>query len=178
MKKLWYLRDEISVQQSTIDAESCKLIMKSFTKISILILIVVGVLLFQSLISISSIKLNLTLILVYYFGIKKGEVYGAGMGTAIGFLEDTISGQILGPCILSKGVVGVLSAYVSRGFFVWTPILGVFSVFVLTFVDEFVVYLSLSLFSQSPSLFQDFITLGAIKALINAPFGILIKPER
>ena len=52
------------------------------------------------------------------------------------------------------------------------------AVFTLTVVDETVVYTSLSLFSQRPAPLPDFIGLTIVKALINAPFGWLIKPGK
>ena len=141
-------------------------------------IIVAGVFLLQSLISTTLIKLNLTLLLVYYFGLKKGETQGAAVGISVGFLEDTLSGHIIGPGMLGKGLVGILSTYLSSGFFIWTPMIGIVSVFTLTMIDETVVYVSLSLFSQRPAPLQDFVAMAFIKALINAPFGLLIKPEK
>ncbi len=137
-------------------------------------IIVAGVFLIQSVISIELIKLNLTLLLVYYFGLKKGELQGVAVGISVGFLEDTLSGQLIGPGMLGKGLAGILPAYLSDGFFIWTPLLGMLAVFAL---DETVVYTSLSIFSQRPAPLQDFIALTFVKALINAPFGWLIRPE-
>ncbi len=52
------------------------------------------------------------------------------------------------------------------------------AVFALTVFDETVIYTSLSLFAQRPAPLLDFITLTLVKALINAPFGWLIRPEK
>ncbi|MEC4684826.1 MAG: rod shape-determining protein MreD [Nitrospirota bacterium] len=147
-------------------------------KIAFWTIIIAGVFLLQSVISIDIIRVNLTLLLVYYFGLRRGELQGAAVGISVGFLEDTLSGQLIGPGMLGKGLVGILPAYLSDGFFIWTPLLGMLAVFALTVVDETVVYTSLSLFSQSPAPLQDFIALTIVKALINAPFGWLIRPEK
>ncbi|HEC98301.1 MAG TPA: rod shape-determining protein MreD [Nitrospirae bacterium] len=150
---------------------------KTAKKLAFWAIIVAGVFLIQSVISIELIKLNLTLLLVYYFGLKKGELQGVAVGISVGFLEDTLSGQLIGPGMLGKGLAGILPAYLSDGFFIWTPLLGMLAVFALTIVDETVVYTSLSIFSQRPAPLQDFIALTFVKALINAPFGWLIRPE-
>ncbi|GBE36686.1 hypothetical protein BMS3Bbin07_00836 [bacterium BMS3Bbin07] len=147
-------------------------------KIAFWTIIIAGVFLLQSVISIDIIRVNLTLLLVYYFGLRRGELQGAAVGISVGFLEDTLSGQLIGPGMLGKGLVGILPAYLSEGFFIWTPLLGMLAVFTLTVVDETVVYTSLSLFSQRPAPLPDFIGLTIVKALINAPFGWLIKPGK
>ncbi len=141
-------------------------------------IIISGVFLLQSVISTELIKLNLTLLLVYYFSLTRGELQGVAIGIPVGFLEDALSGQLIGPGMLGKGLIGILPAYLSEGFFIWTPLLGMLAVFTLTVVDETVIYTSLSLFSQSPAPFQDFLALTFVKALINAPFGWVIKPGK
>jgi len=147
-------------------------------KLSFWTVIAALIFLLQSVISTGLLKLNLTLLLVYYFGLKRGELQGAAVGISVGFLEDAVSGQLIGPGMLGKGLAGILPAYLSEGFFIWTPLLGMLAVFTLTVVDETVIYTSLSLFSQRPAPFQDFIALTFVKALINAPFGWLIRPGR
>ncbi|NOZ25830.1 MAG: rod shape-determining protein MreD [Nitrospirae bacterium] len=139
------------------------------------IAVAAGVFLLQSVISTGPMKLNLTLLLVYYFGLKRGDLAGVAVGIPVGFLEDTLSGQLIGPGILGKGLVGILPAYLTEGFFIWTPILGMLAVFTLTIVDETVVYTSLALFSQRPAPVQDFLLLTLLKAAVNAPFGWLIR---
>ncbi len=151
---------------------------KTAKKLALWTIIIAGVFLLQSVISTELIKVNLTLLLVYYFGLKKGELQGVSFGISIGFLEDTLSGQLIGPGMLGKGLAGILPAYLSDGFFIWTPLLGMLAVFALTVFDETVIYTSLSLFAQRPAPLLDFITLTLVKALINAPFGWLIRPEK
>ncbi len=140
--------------------------------------VIAGVFLLQSLLSAGSLRLNLTLLPVYYLGLRRGEVPGVAAGLPVGFLEDALSGQIIGPGMLGKGMIGVLSTYVSGSFFIWTPLLGILSIFALTVVDETVIYTSLSLFSQPPVPLRDFVVTVLIKALVNAPFGGLIRPEQ
>ncbi|HEB75722.1 MAG TPA: rod shape-determining protein MreD [Nitrospirae bacterium] len=135
----------------------------------------VGVFLLQSVISVGPMKLNLTLLLVYYAGLRRGELAGVAIGIPVGFLEDALSGGLIGPGMLGKGLVGILPAYLSEGFFIWTPILGMLAVFTLTVIDETVVYTSLALFSQRPAPVLDFLALTLLKASINAPFGWLLR---
>ncbi|VAX30847.1 hypothetical protein MNBD_NITROSPIRAE02-83 [hydrothermal vent metagenome] len=151
---------------------------KTVKKIVFWTIIVAGVFLVQSVVSTELIKVNLTLLLVYYFGLKKGDLQGVAVGIPVGFLEDALSGQLIGPGMMGKGLAGILPSYLSDGFFIWTPLFGMFAVFTLTVFDETVVYTSLSLFSQSPAPFRDFLALTFVKALINAPFGWLIRPGK
>lgn len=139
--------------------------------------IVTGIFLAQSLVSASLLTVNLTLLLVYYFGLKKGELAGVSVGISVGLLEDTLSGQLIGPGMLGKGLVGILSSYITDGFFIWTPLLGMLAVFVLTIVDEAVIYTSLTIFFEAPAPLKDFVGIALVKALINAPFGWMIRPE-
>ncbi len=149
---------------------------KTLRKVLLWSAIVTGVFLVQSLVSASLLTVNLTLLPVYYFGLKKGYAPGLSVGVSVGLLEDALSGQLIGPGMLGKGLVGILASYITDGFFIWTPLLGMLAVFVLTIVDEAVIYTSLTLFSEAPAPLKDFVGIALGKALINAPFGWMIRP--
>ena len=99
------------------------------------------------------------------------------LGSLIGILEDNLASPFLGPNLLSKGLIGYLSSFVYHRFFVWTPVLGMISISLLTVVDGFVVLAARSIFDRMP------VDLGAaafivlIQSLLNAPFGIFLKPK-
>jgi rod shape-determining protein MreD len=133
--------------------------------------------LLQSIITIGDLKLNITVLLVYYFGFKGGESRGAAVGLPVGFVEDILSGTLIGPGMLGKGLVGVLSTFVSSGILIWTPLLGVVSVFILTFIDEAAVYASLSIFTEPPSSLQEFISVALLKSLSVSAAGAFIRPD-
>ncbi len=137
--------------------------------------IILVTLVIQTFFSISLFKLNLTLLPVYYLGFKRGEIAGFSSGVFVGFLEDTLSGQLMGPSILGKGLVGVLASYLSDRFFIWVPMLGIVSVFLFTVLDELIVYLSLTIFSNQPTGLKEFAFAAILKGLINSPIGGFIK---
>ncbi len=91
---------------------------KTAKKLALWTIIIAGVFLLQSVISTELIKVNLTLLLVYYFGLKKGELQGVSFGISIGFLEDTLSGQLIGPGMLGKDWQ-VSSLHISRMAFLY-----------------------------------------------------------
>ena len=129
----------------------------------------------QGSISIFDVTPNFTALLAFYAGIRKGAVKGMFLGAIVGVIEDNLSSPLLGPDLLSKGLVGYLSASIYGKLFVWTPVLGMISVFVLTALDSSVVLVSHSLFDKMP------LDLGAaafvilIQSLLNAPFGLFLK---
>ncbi|MBI5187895.1 MAG: hypothetical protein HZA07_02315 [Nitrospirae bacterium] len=133
--------------------------------------------LIQGKVSLFDISPNFTSVLAYYAGIRKGEIKGMFFGSLIGILEDSLSGAFLGPNLLSKGLVGYLSSFMSGSFFRWTPLLGTIGISVLTLIDSTVVFLSRSIFDGMPVSIGAAAFIVAIQSLINAPLGIFIKPK-
>ncbi|MEK7683758.1 MAG: hypothetical protein AAB379_02985, partial [Nitrospirota bacterium] len=79
----------------------------------ILLLIIFSAFLLESRISIFGAQPDLAAAIAYYFGLKNGETKGLLFGSFIGLIGDSLSGGILGPNILGKGMVGFLSAFMS-----------------------------------------------------------------
>lgn len=133
--------------------------------------------LIQGSVSIFGVTPNFAAVLACYVGIKKREVRGMFLGSLIGIIEDNLASPFLGPNLLSKGLIGYLSSFVYHRFFVWTPVLGMISISVLTVADGVVVLAARSIFDRMP------VDLGAaafvilIQSLLNAPFGIFLKPK-
>ena len=120
---------------------------------------------------------NLTAVLACYVGIRKGEVRGILFGSLIGILEDSLSGALLGPNLLSKGLIGYLSYFISSRIFIWTPFLGIISISALTLIDSSVVFISRSIFDKMPvGIGAAFFTI-AIQSLLNAPLGVFLRPK-
>jgi rod shape-determining protein MreD len=132
----------------------------------------------QASISIFDVTPNLTVILAFYVGMKKGEVRGMLIGSLIGIIEDSFSGAFLGPHLLGKGLVGHLASLIYSGFFIWTPLLGIVSMAVLTLMDSLIVFASRSIFDMMPGSYGALFSIVIVQSLLNAPFGIFIKPQK
>ena len=134
-------------------------------------------LILQGSISFFDISPNLTVILACYAGIRKREVKGMLIGSVIGMIEDSLSGAFLGPHLLSKGLIGYLSSLTYSRFFIWTPLLGVITMSVLTFIDGLIIFASRSVFDRMPASFLVALLMILIQSLLNAPFGLILKPK-
>ena len=132
----------------------------------------------QGSISIFDITPNLTAVLACYAGIKEREVKGMLFGSFIGIVEDSISGAFLGPNLLSKGLIGYLSSLMYSRFFIWTPLLGAVSIFILTLTDGLIVFLSRSLFANIPISIGVGVLIIIMQSLFNAPLGIFLRPKK
>ena len=128
-------------------------------------------------ISLFDVVPNFTAFLVYYAGMRKGELEGMFFGSLIGFVEDSLSGAFLGPNLLSKGIVGYFSSFISGSFFRWTPLLGTIGISVLTLVDNALVFASRSFFDRMPASMKAAVIVTIIQSLVNAPLGLFLKPK-
>lgn len=140
-------------------------------------LVVTSVFILQGSISLFDITPNLTAALAFYAGIKKREIKGMFLGSLIGILEDSLSGPFLGPNLLGKGLVGYLSSFIYSRFFVWTPLLGIISISVLTLTDGLVVFMSRSMFDKTPVTGGSAALIIIFQSLLNAPLGIFLRPD-
>jgi len=134
-------------------------------------------LIIQGSVSLFDVTPNLTVVLACYAGIRKREVKGMFFGSLIGIIEDSLSGAFLGPNLLSKSLVGYLSSFIYSRFFIWTPLLGIISISVLTLIDSSVVFMSRSIFSKMPVSIGAAVFIIAIQSLSNAPLGIFLRPK-
>src|SRR4030065_1442458 len=125
-------------------------------------------LIIQGSVSLFDVAPSLTVVLACYAGIRKREVKGMFFGSLIGIVEDSLSGAFLGPNLLSKGLVGYLSSFIYSRFFIWTPLLGVISISVLTLLDSSVVSMSRSIFNKMPVSIGAVVFIIAIQSLLNA----------
>lgn len=143
----------------------------------ILLLLIFSAFLLESRISIFGAQPDLAAAIAYYFGLKNGETKGMLFGSFIGLIGDSLSGGILGPNILGKGMVGFLSAFMSGSFFRWTPVLGVIGISLLTALNGIIVFLSKTLFEHMPTSIPSAISIIFTAALINSLFGIFMRPQ-
>lgn len=135
-------------------------------------------LIIQAKLSLLGVSPNLTALLAYFAGIRYGKTQGLFIGALIGAIEDSVSSSILGPHMLSKGIVGYTASFViSGGFFRWTPILGMISLSVLTFTDNAVGFISQTLFDKMPDALSTMFFISIMQSLLNAPAGIFLRPR-
>lgn len=141
----------------------------------------IGVILFtffiEERISIFHVAPNFTVLLVYYAGIRKGGLEGLFLGSLIGAVEDSLSGSFLGPNLLSKGILGYFSSFMSGSFFRWTPFLGAIGIGVITLVDNTIVFTTRSFFDRMPTSIKAAAFKIIIQSLINIPLGLFLRPK-
>jgi len=132
----------------------------------------------QGSISLFDIMPNFTALVAFYAGIKYGDIRGLTIGAVIGIIEDSLSGAFIGPNLLSKGLVGYMSSFLYEKFFVWNPLLGTISVAMFTFADSLTVFLLRSIFDRMPVSAGTALLIIVVQALVNAPFGLFLKPGK
>ncbi len=89
--------------------------LRHFFKISITTIF--ALVLFSVLTKISSefsLVLNVFNLLVLYFALEEGEIYGAVMGSVAGLIQDSFSIGVFGIAGISKTIMGFLAGYISR----------------------------------------------------------------
>lgn len=141
------------------------------------IIIIFAAFLLESRITIFGAPPNLTLAIVYYYGFMKGETKGLLFGSLIGLIADSLVGSIIGPNLLSKGIVGFLSAFIPSIFLRWTNILGMISISLMTMLDGIIAFSSRSLFQTMPTTIPKAMFIILIAAIINSFIGLFVRPK-
>ncbi len=132
---------------------------------------------------------NLTVILVYYFGLKshqrnsdrdysgsKAELESVAFGVIIGLMEDVISGSIIGPGLLSKGLLGLMTPVVFTDMiFKWTPLWGAAIVIIFTLFDGIAMACCRIMFTGIHVNGALLLQAMCVQSVINMPFGILLR---
>lgn len=130
----------------------------------------------ETQLSVLGIRPNLTVLPVYYVGLRHGAVRGLLFGALMGIVADSIGGGLLGPNMLSKGTVGFLASFMRGGLFTWTPLLGLLAVAALTLVDGALAFASVAVFAQVPVTLPQAALVASGQAGANAIAGAFIKP--
>jgi len=158
--------------------------MKKFLKWSIFILITFFL---QELITISTIRLNFSILLIYKFivehffpkeeqrNITPSEVLPLLFFVLIGFFDDLTQG-IIGPSIISKTIAGTsLIILAKQLFFHWTEQFKGLIIFLLTLIDE-VIYSVVIIYFFNFQFDNLLLTKTIlIRALFNIPIGLVIS---
>lgn len=116
---------------------------------------------------------DLVLICAFYFGLKMKDQSGVVMATSIGFFQDCLSGGIFGINTLSKGLAGMLAAFL-KGFVIINNVLSLgVCITIISVLDGIVFCLITSLFTKievvQDSLFYSlptFIFMNFISAMV------------
>jgi len=132
----------------------------------------------DGILRIKFLSLNLTIAYVCFIAYTKGAAKGAIMGLITGFIEDSMSGIILGPSMLSRSLVGILSTFLYERMIIWNPIFSMLVVFLMSLVDDIISYILLSLFVKSPYEIGYFLWLAFVRAALTSPAGLLIKTTK
>lgn len=66
------------------------------------------------LVSIAGVLPDLILVLLVFYSIRTGHIYGAVLGFIFGFFFDLITGSLLGSAMISKTLVGFIAGYFSN----------------------------------------------------------------
>lgn len=133
---------------------------------------------------------NITVALVYFFGLKslrnvsareysssRIEVESIIFGIAVGLAEDILSGSIIGPGLLSKGIIGLITPVIFTSMvFKWTPLWGVIIIAIFTILDGVIVMGSRVLFTGIHLTGVNVLQMLLIQPIMNIPFGIFLKP--
>ncbi|HTZ18268.1 MAG TPA: hypothetical protein VMB78_07495 [Dissulfurispiraceae bacterium] len=148
-------------------------------------------LLFQPKLALFDCSLNLTIVLVYAFGIKTAppqpaasgsgdvapEIASTAFGACIGLIEDVMTGLIIGPNLLSKGLAGLASSIMYREiFFGWGSVSGGVVLAVLTLMDGLIVLAARQLFSNTIMSGSIAANVVIMQAIMNIPFGLILRP--
>jgi cell shape-determining protein MreD len=158
------------------------------------ILFIFLVFLAQTQIALFNVPLNLTVVIVYAYGLKKLEkakndkyfgkyssmgleIKSTAFGACVGLLEDIIAGGILGPAFLSKGIIGFLIIVIFTDIvFRWTPLIGILAIVAMTVLDNVIVTGLQVLFAGISINYFKVLQILFVQALMNIPFGIIFRP--
>jgi cell shape-determining protein MreD len=130
----------------------------------------------ETKLQVMGFSLNLTILFVYFVGLRYGHIKGLAMGVLLGAMSDAVTGSFLGPALLGKATVGYLAFYLRRGLFIWTPILGIVGLASLTMIDGLITYLSTAIFFAPHNTFGGVALAIIFQALTNAALGLFITP--
>lgn len=131
----------------------------------------------EARISILGAGLNLTVLFVYWTGLRYGPTRGTLAGALVGAIADSVAGGMLGPMMLSKATAGFLASFFRGGLFMWSPVLGVIAVFLLTGLDGFVSFALNAIYQQPAGAFGEAARQIFLQSALNIWAGLLLRPE-
>ncbi|MBF0328902.1 MAG: hypothetical protein HQL10_07065 [Nitrospirae bacterium] len=153
-------------------------------------LLAVGAFFIHTQFSSFSALFNPTVILVYYFGVESLsrisskkffpvgiELESAGFGALIGFFEDALTGSLIGPSLISKGLIGFATPFIyTEIVFRWTPAWAAALLALFTFFDSWAVAGARSMFGETIINNAQILKVVVFQCLVSLPFALIIKP--
>lgn len=131
----------------------------------------------ESKVTVMGVAPNLTVLLVYFVGLRGGERRGLLFGALIGAISDSLAGNILGPAFIGKATAGYIAPRLTKGFFRWMPVLGVFALASVAVVDGAIEFFALTMFDDMPASLGRAVVIVLSQAAMVAAAGLFIKPK-
>lgn len=128
------------------------------------------------LLSISGVIPDMIIILLVYYSITQGQIYGSVLGFIYGFLFDIITGGLIGSTMFSKTLAGFVAGYFSSENKIDNYLLAYnFSLIVLlcSFVDS-TINIFFSSMDFNSSLFVLFLEHSLFPAIYTAAIALMI----
>ncbi len=141
------------------------------------VLMTIACFVLESNLEVLGMRPNLTVIPVYYVGLRHGPLRGVLFGALVGAIVDGLSGNILGPSLLSKGAAALIASAATGGFLNWTPVLGIIWMFVVTCADGALSYTAMTVFAEAPTTFSNATLLSISQGLVNSIAGFYARPR-
>lgn len=144
------------------------------------ILIFIPVLLVQTTIipfaSIGGVIPDLILILLVYYTLVNGQIYGTVLGFVFGFLFDLITGSLLGSSMLSKTIACFIAGYFASEskFEIYLKSYAFSLIVLMCAVVDSLVYTFFSSVELSSSVLEIFLNQGVFPALYTTVVSVLL----
>ncbi len=128
------------------------------------------------LLSISGVIPDLIIILLVYYSITQGQIYGSVLGFIYGFLFDIITGGLIGSTMFSKTLAGFVAGYFSSENKIDNYLIAYnfgLIVFLCSFIDS-TINIFFSSLDFDTSLFVLFIEHSLFPALYTAAIALMV----
>ncbi len=119
---------------------------------------------------------DLPLVFSVYYGFTLGNpIASIAIGSALGIMQDSLSGAVLGANGLSKTLIGFLAAMAGSKFAVDQPITRMFALFLFTLGDGLLVtILGLMVGPASSATYSGALSRWLLSATFNTLFGLVL----
>jgi rod shape-determining protein MreD len=128
--------------------------------------------------SMFSMRLNLTVLFVFYMGMKVKPYSALFWATVIGLVLDSMSMRIVGPNIVSKTLIIFVCWVLNSGVFNLTSVFNSAVCYLFTAADLAVVYLLLTVFDPKPVEFSDASFNVVFQSFVNGALAYVILTNK
>jgi rod shape-determining protein MreD len=124
--------------------------------------------------SLFSMRLNLTVLLVFYMGMKLKPYRALFWATVIGVVLDSVSMRLTGPNVMTKALIVFACWVLNSGAFKLTAVFNSVICYLLTAADLALVYLLISVFDTKPVEFADASVNVVFQSFVNGALAYAI----